>query len=135
MKRSLQRSAAWNRYALQVLAVATLATLKAGALAQPGSLSQAQSSSGRSACRDALAKGGDLLAQQKPREAQQVLLEAAQACPAVPEIHNMLGLAYDFGSQYNDAQAFCFLISSCGARCRVCISSSEIAPQNPTPRL
>lgn len=34
-----------------------------------------------------------------------MLLEAVQACPDMPELYNTLGLAYDFGNRYDEAQA------------------------------
>ncbi|OLE97736.1 MAG: hypothetical protein AUG75_04685 [Cyanobacteria bacterium 13_1_20CM_4_61_6] len=57
------------------------------------------------ACTAALEKGKHLIVEHSLREAQQVLVEAAGSCPDAPELLNALGMAYDKGGQYEEAQA------------------------------
>ena len=45
-----------------------------------------------------------LLNQQKAREAQQLALAAAKACPKEPAAYNVLGMTYDFENRFSEAE-------------------------------
>lgn len=74
-------------------------------LAIRGSSAQSTAESSRLSCASFLEKGKNLLDQQQFSQAEDLLVNAARACPNVAEVFDTLGLAYDLGGHFTEGQA------------------------------
>jgi tetratricopeptide (TPR) repeat protein len=82
---------AWRRVAkVIVLAVAAAGAGPSGSIAAD--------------CRVQLEKAQELLAEQKAREAQELIVASTKMCPQDPQAYNLLGLSYDVQTHFPEAQ-------------------------------
>src|SRR5258708_36566512 len=55
-------------------------------------------------CADSVRRAKELLEQQKIRDAQELILTSEKVCPGDAQLHDALGLSYDFQDRFTQAQ-------------------------------